>query len=157
MKRSRNVFVAACVALALSWGPAGLAIAQDKSQDEKKAQAPSKDAKKCSNCGRVEQIRSSEKSDWKKYAAPAGGAVVGGLVGNQFGGGSGKTALTVVGALGGALAGHKVEEKHRDKVYEVVVKMDDGSHRTVTYESSPPVREGDRVKLRDGQLVLVES
>ena len=157
MKRSANVLVAACITTGLAFGAAGPASAQDKSQDAKKAQAQPKEATKCSNCGRVEQIRAIEKSDWKKYAAPAAGAVVGGVVGNQFGGGSGKTALTVVGALGGALGGHKVEEKTRDKVYEVVVKMDDGSHRTVTYQSSPPVREGDRVKLRDGQLVLVES
>lgn len=134
---------AAAAALALAIGQPSDAAAQSKGS-------------KCTNCGRVQQIKTSESSDWKKYAAPVGGAVVGGVVGNQFGGGSGKTALTVVGALGGAFAGHKVEEKHRDKVYEVVVKMDDGSIRTVNYQSQPPVREGDRVRLREGQLVLVE-
>jgi hypothetical protein len=61
------------------------------------------------DCGHVQQIRVSESSDWKKYAAPVGGAVVGGVIGNQFGGGSGKTAMTVVGALGGGLLGHKAE------------------------------------------------
>jgi len=131
----------AAAALALACGQAGSAVAQSK----------------CTNCGRVEQIRVSESSDWKKYAAPAGGAVVGGLIGNQFGGGSGKTALTIVGALGGGLLGHKAESNHREKVYEVIVRMDDGSDRTVTYKSPPPVRDGDRVRLRDGQLVLVES
>jgi outer membrane lipoprotein SlyB len=156
MKRSKNALVATSIALVLSFGAAGFAGAQDKGQDGKKPQAQSKNEQKCSNCGRVEQIRSSEKSDWKKWAAPVGGAVVGGIVGNQFGGGSGKTVMTVVGTVGGALAGHKVEEKHREKVFEVVVKMDDGSLRTVNYPSSPPLREGDRVKLRDGQLVLVE-
>lgn len=133
--------VIAGAALALSFGPAWAAQSTGK---------------KCTNCGKVAEIRVSEASDWKKYAAPVGGAVVGGVIGNQFGGGSGKTALTVVGALGGGLLGHKVESKHRDKVYEVVVRMDDGSHRTVTYQSQPPVREGDRVRLRDGQLILVE-
>src|SRR3954469_22786930 len=34
-----------------------------------------------------------------------GGAAVGGLLGNQFGGGSGKGLLTAVGVVGGALAG----------------------------------------------------
>lgn len=143
MSRIFQLALAAAAALALASGPAGDAAAQSKGG-------------KCTNCGRVEQIRVSESSDWKKYAAPVGGAVVGGVIGNQFGGGTGKTALTVVGALGGAFAGHKVEEKTRDKVYEVVVRMDDGSFRTVTYQSKPPVREGDRVRLRDGQLVLVE-
>ena len=141
MNRFLHIMAAAAAALALTAAQIGDAAAQ---------------AKKCTNCGRVQQIKVSESSDWKKYAAPVGGAVVGGVIGNQFGGGSGKTALTVVGALGGAFTGHKVEEKHRDKVYEVAVKMDDGSIRTVNYKSQPPVREGDRVRLRDGQLVLVE-
>jgi outer membrane lipoprotein SlyB len=136
------------VAAAVACGPAltgpGTAHAQGKGS-------------KCANCGRVAHITAVEQSDWKKYAAPAAGAVAGGVIGNQFGGGSGKTALTVVGALGGAFVGHKVEEKSRDKAYDVVVAMDDGSQRTVTYKSAPPVREGDRVRLRNGQLVLVEQ
>ena len=62
---------------------------------------------------------------------PRGRRGRGWLIGNQFGGGSGKTVLTVVGALGGAFTGHTVEEKHRDKIYEVAVRMDDGrrTHR----------------------------
>jgi outer membrane lipoprotein SlyB len=147
MNRFSRVVTGTCVALAFAFGPAGFVCAPAHAKDQKK---------QCSNCGRVEQIRVTEQSDWKKYAAPAAGAAVGGVVGHQFGGGSGKTALTVVGALGGAMAGHKVEEKHRDKAYEVIVAMDDGTRRTVTYESSPPVRDGDRVRLRDGQLVVVE-
>ncbi|HZM44572.1 MAG TPA: glycine zipper 2TM domain-containing protein [Burkholderiales bacterium] len=131
-------------ALTLTLGPAVSVAAQST-------------GKKCTNCGKVEQIRVSESSDWKKYAAPVGGAVVGGVIGNQFGGGSGKTLLTIAGAVGGGLVGHKVESGSRDKIYEVIVRMDDGSHRTVTYKSPPPVRDGDRVRLRDGQLVVVES
>lgn len=34
-----------------------------------------------------------------------GGAALGGLVGNQFGGGSGKTVMTVLGATAGGVAG----------------------------------------------------
>jgi osmotically inducible lipoprotein OsmB len=36
------------------------------------------------------------------------GAGAGGLVGNQFGHGSGKTAATVGGAVGGAVIGHEL-------------------------------------------------
>lgn len=113
--------------------------------------------RKCSNCGRIVKITAAEQSDWKKYAAPAAGAVLGGVIGNQFGGGSGKTALTVVGALGGGLIGHKVEKNSRDTTYEVIVEMDDGSRRTVTYNSAPPVREGERVQMRNGRLVALEQ
>jgi len=131
----------ACLVLAAA-GPGG-AFAQSQ--------------KKCSNCGRVAQIKAVESSDWKKWAAPAAAGAAGGLIGHQFGGGSGKTALTIAGALGGAMLGHKVESNNRDKTYEVVVKMDDGSYRTFNYKSTPPVREGERVRVRDGQLVIVES
>ncbi len=134
----------ACVATAAVLGAGGNAGAQQR-----------KDTK-CVDCGRVEQIRVVEKTSGMKYAAPIAGAVVGGVIGNQFGGGSGRTALTIAGALGGGYAGHKVEEKHRAKAYEVVVGMDDGTKRTVHYEASPPLHTGDRVKMRDGQLVLVE-
>ncbi len=102
-------------------------------------------------------FRTVEQSDWKQYAAPAAAAVAGGVIGHQFVGGTGKTLLTIAGAVGGGVVGHKVESQSRDKIYEVIVKMDDGSHRTITYQSTPPIRQGDRVRLRDGQLVVVES
>src|SRR5262245_54841609 len=118
MNRVVRIFFTAIFALALAPGTVPTAAAQSK--------------KKCSNCGNVAQIKVSEESDWKKYAAPAAGAVVGGVIGNQFGGGSGKTLLTIAGAVGGGLAGHKVESNHRGKIYEVIVRMDDGTNRTVT-------------------------
>ena len=40
------------------------------------------------------------------------GAIVGGVVGHQFGGGSGKTALTVAGAAVGGTIGYRVAERH---------------------------------------------
>ncbi len=40
--------------------------------------------------------------------ATLGGAVVGGLVGSRFGGGHGRTAMTGVGAAGGALVGQQM-------------------------------------------------
>ncbi len=57
--------------------------------------------------------------------ATVGGAAAGGLLGNQVGGGSGKTIATVVGAAAGGAAGNKLSEK---KVvhYEYVVHMNDG-------------------------------
>ena len=43
---------------------------------------------------------------------PLAGGIVGGVVGNQFGGGRGKTVLTVVGALLGASIGHDYNTSH---------------------------------------------
>ncbi len=40
------------------------------------------------------------------------GVVVGGLVGNQVGGGDGKRLATVAGAVGGGFAGREIDERH---------------------------------------------
>lgn len=42
--------------------------------------------------------------------APLAGAVIGGVVGNQFGSGRGKDVMTAAGAVGGAVAGKKIDE-----------------------------------------------
>ena len=55
------------------------------------------------------------------YVAPIAGAIVGGVIGNQFGGGSGKDALTVGGALLGAAIGNDVRKtprRHTGRRYE---------------------------------------
>lgn len=40
------------------------------------------------------------------------GAVAGGLLGNQIGGGSGRTAATVIGAIGGGVLGNEIERRN---------------------------------------------
>lgn len=40
------------------------------------------------------------------------GAVAGGLIGNQIGGGSGRTAATVIGAIGGGVLGNEIERRN---------------------------------------------
>lgn len=47
-------------------------------------------------------------TDWTCIGGTVAGGVVGAVVGNQFGGGTGRTVLTGVGAAGGALAGHEL-------------------------------------------------
>jgi uncharacterized protein YcfJ len=48
----------------------------------------------------------------------AGGAALGGLLGHQFGGGNGKTALTLLGALGGGLAGDGIGEQAKPTTHK---------------------------------------
>ena len=78
-------------------------------------------------------------------------AVVVPTVTNQIGKGDGRKAMTVVGAVGGGLAGHEIEKRARSEtVYSVKVRMDDGSLRTTTQRQAPAV--GQRVTL-DGQTL----
>jgi outer membrane lipoprotein SlyB len=108
----------------------------------------------CANCGRVEAVNAIEqKGEGSGLGAIAGG-VVGGVLGNQVGSGRGRTAATVVGAGAGAYAGHEIEKyAKKTQRYDVVVRLEDGTARTFSYQNEPAFRAGDRVKVVEGALV----
>lgn len=82
-----------------------------------------------------------------------GGAVAGGLVGNQIGGGRGKILTTIAGAVGGGLAGNGIEHAVRKQTtYEVQVRMQDGSYRNFSYQTQPAVQVGERVHVSGDSL-----
>jgi outer membrane lipoprotein SlyB len=107
----------------------------------------------CYECGRVESVNAVQ-----SQAAPSGlgmiaGGVVGGLLGNQVGGGNGKKVATVAGAVGGGFAGHEIEKRTRSSTtYEVRVRMEDGRTRTFPYNNAPQWQIGDRIRVVDGYL-----
>ena len=107
----------------------------------------------CNNCGTVDNIRVVEKAGEGSAVGVIAGGVLGGLLGNQIGAGRGNTAATILGAAGGAYAGHQVEKNVKKTTqYEVNVRMDDGSTRIVTYDAEPGFRSGDKVRFVDGKL-----
>jgi uncharacterized protein YcfJ len=99
----------------------------------------------------VESVREvNDPGDAKGVGAVAGG-VVGGVLGNKLG--KGKGLLTVLGAAGGAVAGHQIEKRARsEKRWEISVRLDDGSQRTLSSEVQPAWRPGERVRLVDDKL-----
>ena len=82
------------------------------------------------------------------------GGVLGGVVGNQFGHGTGRAAMTVLGAAGGAIAGNNVERNMNKRIvgYRVSVRLDNGQERTFTEPRLDGLRVGDRVRV-DGKHV----
>jgi outer membrane lipoprotein SlyB len=109
----------------------------------------------CQNCGTVESVREISTRGDSNGLGAAGGAVVGGLLGNQVGGGHGKQAMTVVGAIGGALAGNQIEKQARATLsYETTVRMNNGSSRTVAQATQPVWHDGDRVRVVDGVVQM---
>lgn len=82
------------------------------------------------------------------------GAAVGGVLGNQVGGGSGRAVTTAAGAAGGAYVGHEIEKRRRagDQIYKVTIRMDDGTTQSFAQEAAPSVRQGDRVRITNGVL-----
>ncbi|WP_280153652.1 glycine zipper 2TM domain-containing protein [Piscinibacter sp. XHJ-5] len=110
----------------------------------------------CATCGVVEGVREVEVKGQGTGLGAIGGAVVGGAVGNQVGKGGGRKAMTVLGAIGGGLAGHEIEKRARsEKVYEVKVRMDDGSVRTLTQKTAPT--PGSRVTVEGNTLRTTRS
>ena len=106
----------------------------------------------CHSCGVVESVRTITQRGEGSGLGAAGGAIVGGLLGNQIGGGHGRQLATVAGAVGGAVVGNQVEGNMKATThYQVRVRMDDGKVRTVT-SSSASWQEGDRVKVVKGRL-----
>lgn len=99
----------------------------------------------------VESVREvKEPGDAKGVGAVAGG-VVGGVVGNKLG--KGKGLVTILGAAGGAFAGHQIEKHARaTKHWEIAVRLDDGSQRTLSSDVQPVWHAGDRVRLVNDKL-----
>ncbi|MBB5456932.1 glycine zipper 2TM domain-containing protein [Paraburkholderia sp. Cpub6] len=118
------------------------------------AQQPAPHAAYCSTCGTVVAISAVRHEGHGTGIGAVGGAVAGGVVGNQFGAGGGRTAMTLLGALGGGFAGNSVEKHLRSTTsYSVRVHMEDGKTRYFTYSEAPPLRDGERVRVQNGGLV----
>jgi outer membrane lipoprotein SlyB len=110
-------------------------------------------ARICNSCGRVESVHTVQSQANPSGVGVVGGAVVGGLLGNQVGGGTGRTLATIAGAVGGGYAGNEVEKRTRTATtYQVRVRMENGQVRNFPYNSEPNWRQGDRVRVVDGYL-----
>jgi outer membrane lipoprotein SlyB len=89
-----------------------------------------------------------------------GGAIAGGVLGNQVGSGSGRAAATVGGAVAGGVVGHQVEQRMKGNnnnndaatMYRFRVRIDDGSYQTFTQDRHEDIRVGNRVRINNGRV-----
>jgi outer membrane lipoprotein SlyB len=110
----------------------------------------------CASCGVVESVGAVQHKGQGSGLGAVAGGVLGGVVGHQMGGGKGKTALTVLGAVGGGLAGNEVEKRARAETsYSVRVRMEDGSVRTIERAQSMAV--GTQVIVEGTTLRIARS
>ena len=112
--------------------------------------------------------------DEHQIAGTAIGAVAGGLLGNQIGGGKGRTLATVAGAVGGGYAGHEIQERRQetntvtstvrkcstvqgsagDKIVAYDVRYEyKGVTRSIRMDHDP----GDRVEVQEGVSVVSDA
>ena len=119
----------------------------------------------CADCGTVQSVTAVQR-EGQVNGVPVGnttiglgtvaGGVVGGLLGNQVGNGNGKTAATLIGAAGGAYAGNVVEKNMKKvTVYDVRVRMDDGTTRNLDIATDVPV--GSKVVVEGKNLRLATA
>jgi uncharacterized protein YcfJ len=121
-------------------------------------------------CHDEQVTRTKPAKDQDRLAGTGIGAVVGGLLGNRVGGGSGKVLATVAGAAAGGYAGNKIEQKMQDgntyttteqrcvtaydtheepNGYDVVYVLDGKQHH-VRMDHDP----GKEIPVKDGQIVI---
>ncbi|UYZ84538.1 glycine zipper 2TM domain-containing protein [Entomomonas sp. E2T0] len=84
------------------------------------------------NCRNVTVTHQQPVKDEYRLIGTVAGAAIGGVLGNQVGGGNGKKVATVVGTVGGGLAGNKVQEHmQNNSTYTTTEKQCE-----TTYEST---------------------
>lgn len=105
----------------------------------------------CADCATVAAVTPVEREVPTTGTGAVAGGVLGAIVGNQVGRGSGRKLATIVGAIGGGVAGNQVE-KNMKKVlaWQVELRMDDGSRRTL--EIDHPIAVGERVRFDGSSL-----
>ena len=107
----------------------------------------------CNECGRIESVqRIMREGEGSGVGAVAGG-VLGGALGNGVGQGNGRALATIAGVVGGAFLGNHVEKANKQTAtYQTTVRFDDGTSRVFTNTVEPGWREGERVRLVNGEL-----
>ena len=104
--------------------------------------------------GTVDSVRTVQIEGTKTPVGTGAGAVAGGILGNQVGGGSGRALATLGGALIGGVAGSAAEEGiTRQPGYEITVRLDNGRVISVVQAADMAFAPGERVRVieaRDG-------
>ncbi len=124
-------------------------------------------------CQDVAVTRQRPVQDQNKILGTVAGALVGGVLGNQVGGGSGKKIATVAGAAAGGYAGNKTQERMQanDTYTTTETRCEtvyDSSDKIVGYNVDYSIGEatgrvrmssdpGSKIPLKDGELVLSQQ
>ena len=105
----------------------------------------------CPNCGVIESYSPVKVQGATNGVGAVAGGIGGAVIGSKIAGRGNHTVGGLVGAIGGGLLGNAVEKHVRVyTMYDVQVRMDDGSVRTVRQSAAPAV--GSRVTV-DGKTL----
>jgi outer membrane lipoprotein SlyB len=114
----------------------GTSVANEPARDDRQA------AVACATCGVVASVTPIEVQGETNGIGAVAGGVGGALIGSKIAGRGNHTLGGVLGAVGGGLLGNTIEKhERRTTVYDVHVRMEDGSMRTVRQAHAPAVGE----------------
>jgi outer membrane lipoprotein SlyB len=101
--------------------------------------------------GTVESVRPVRLTEDRPIVGTVAGAALGGLLGNQIGHGGGRAAATLIGAVGGGIAGNAIERKvSAEDGQEIVVRLDNGTTVAVVQPGVQGFEAGQRVRILTG-------
>jgi len=147
--------IRACsLALAVACAVTLPALANDAASQPEKVSSGVKLSTLCDHCSVVDSVTTVTRKGKASGVGAVGGAVLGGVVGHQLGGGTGKTVLTAGGAVAGGLAGNEIEKNMKKyTVWVTHVTLKNGTHRTFEERAAPAFRKGDVVKVDGNRIV----
>lgn len=110
----------------------------------------------CATCGVVDSYSAVQVKGQNNGVGAVAGGLGGALVGSKIAGRGNHTLGGAIGAVGGGLLGNAIESHERvATVYDVRVRMADGSVRTVRQSSIPNV--GQRVNVEGNTLHAIDG
>lgn len=126
----------------------GGATVADRSQA---STSPVAERETCLSCGTVVAVHPVTVTQPTTGVGAVAGGATGALVGSQVAGRHDRTVGGLIGAIGGAFLGNHIEKQvHKTTAYDVKVKMDDGSTRTV--RETHTLRVGTKVDVQGHAL-----
>ncbi len=95
-----------------------------------------------------QELVNDRTNGWQTF----GGALIGGVIGNQFGGGSGRTVATILGSMIGGSVAHNRQQTSRVieyKLVELLIQIENGEQYMVVQDldSQMLFKQGDKVRL----------
>ena len=110
----------------------------------------------CADCAVVESVQAIRPEPRVGVVGAVIGGITGALLGDRIADGAQRHWARVVGAIGGALAGHAIERQATSPVrYDVWLRLPDGTRQVRSYPAPPPYRAGDVVHLPVVALVSI--
>jgi outer membrane lipoprotein SlyB len=107
----------------------------------------------CAACGVVVDVKEVVVKGEGSGVGVVAGGVAGGVLAHEIFDGRNQGLATIAGAAGGAVAGNAIEKNVKTKKhYEVAVRMNDGSSKTIAYAEAPAWKPGDKVKVAGAKL-----